>query len=137
MFEIVCCFLFFFKQKTAYEMRISDWSSDVCSSDLAVSAFRERSLEQLRLGSRVLPDLTTERFAATGMQRMSATELKSLQEEIRQRMEEAGYPGGGVDARAKVDRAIARTLVELDLPVGEMLRPDVWTWMSKIGRAHV
>src|SRR3546814_8478475 len=26
--------LFFFKQKTAYEMRISDWSSDVCSSDL-------------------------------------------------------------------------------------------------------
>src|SRR3546814_3338384 len=30
-------FLFFFKQKTAYEMRISDWSSDVCSSDLLVS----------------------------------------------------------------------------------------------------
>src|SRR3546814_3839232 len=28
--------LFFFKQKTAYEMRISDWSSDVCSSDLVV-----------------------------------------------------------------------------------------------------
>src|SRR3546814_2181215 len=31
----VVCFVFFFKQKTAYEMRISDWSSDVCSSDLA------------------------------------------------------------------------------------------------------
>src|SRR3546814_1593528 len=35
---ILCLFLqylfFFFKQKTAYEMRISDWSSDVCSSDL-------------------------------------------------------------------------------------------------------
>src|SRR3546814_5496872 len=32
-----CCLLcfFFFKQKTAYEMVISDWSSDVCSSDLA------------------------------------------------------------------------------------------------------
>src|SRR3546814_16710320 len=33
----MCCwthFVFFFKQKTAYEMRISDWSSDVCSSDL-------------------------------------------------------------------------------------------------------
>src|SRR3546814_6010495 len=29
-----CSFIFFFKQKTAYEMRISDWSSDVCSSDL-------------------------------------------------------------------------------------------------------
>src|SRR3546814_1765799 len=32
---MVCwLFFFFFKQKTAYEMRISDWSSDVCSSDL-------------------------------------------------------------------------------------------------------
>src|SRR3546814_4279337 len=29
-------FCFFFKQKTAYEMRISDWSSDVCSSDLTI-----------------------------------------------------------------------------------------------------
>src|SRR3546814_7589448 len=36
----MCCFclFFFFKQKTAYEMRISDWSSDVCSSDLAAFA---------------------------------------------------------------------------------------------------
>src|SRR3546814_4427909 len=37
MMLIVSCVLFivfFFKQKTAYEMRISDWSSDVCSSDL-------------------------------------------------------------------------------------------------------
>src|SRR3546814_5317560 len=41
-FELYCVFdlsdsmlfFFFFKQKTAYEMRISDWSSDVCSSDL-------------------------------------------------------------------------------------------------------
>src|SRR3546814_10765264 len=32
-FSVVC--FFFVKQKTAYEMRISDWSSDVCSSDLA------------------------------------------------------------------------------------------------------
>src|SRR3546814_8870185 len=30
----MCVIFFFFKQKTAYEMRISDWSSDVCSSDL-------------------------------------------------------------------------------------------------------
>src|SRR3546814_17948269 len=35
--SFLCCF-FFFKQKTAYEMRISDWSSDVCSSDLASDA---------------------------------------------------------------------------------------------------
>src|SRR3546814_4379049 len=31
---MLCVFFFFVKQKTAYEMRISDWSSDVCSSDL-------------------------------------------------------------------------------------------------------
>src|SRR3546814_2011940 len=33
-FRCLCLVFFFFKQKTAYEMRISDWSSDVCSSDL-------------------------------------------------------------------------------------------------------
>src|SRR3546814_17762588 len=35
---------FFFKQKTAYEMRISDWSSDVCSSDLRLRTRREYGL---------------------------------------------------------------------------------------------
>src|SRR3546814_8037352 len=34
--------MFFFKQKTAYEMRISDWSSDVCSSDLELPKFNKR-----------------------------------------------------------------------------------------------
>src|SRR3546814_5362524 len=48
-----CCF-FFFKQKTAYEMRISDWSSDVCSSDLGqdqhgVDAARRRRHDSQRL----------------------------------------------------------------------------------------
>src|SRR3546814_4162842 len=33
-YDVFFVFVFFFKQKTAYEMRISDWSSDVCSSDL-------------------------------------------------------------------------------------------------------
>src|SRR3546814_4443128 len=37
------CFFFFFKQKTAYEMRISDWSSDVCSSDLGAPHARFRT----------------------------------------------------------------------------------------------
>src|SRR3546814_4975784 len=41
----------FFKQKTAYEMRISDWSSDVCSSDLAggaIGAYQDRQEAELR-----------------------------------------------------------------------------------------
>src|SRR3546814_5278198 len=37
MCSLYCFGFFFFKQKTAYEMRISDWSSDVCSSDLLLS----------------------------------------------------------------------------------------------------
>src|SRR3546814_10296456 len=41
----VCLFFFlFFKQKTAYEMRISDWSSDVCSSDLVRERPRDSAL---------------------------------------------------------------------------------------------
>src|SRR3546814_4743681 len=38
------CFFLFFKQKTAYELRISDWSSDVCSSDLPMNP---ESIQQL------------------------------------------------------------------------------------------
>src|SRR3546814_8440504 len=45
-FYMLICF-FFFKQKTAYEMRISDWSSDVCSSDL-LSRLKEGCVTQLR-----------------------------------------------------------------------------------------
>ena len=36
---------FFFKQKTAYEIGTGDWSSDVCSSDLAVYQFKNNSFE--------------------------------------------------------------------------------------------
>src|SRR3546814_10893617 len=39
----MCPCIFFFKQKTAYEMRISDWSSDVCSSDLPQGTLYGRS----------------------------------------------------------------------------------------------
>src|SRR3546814_16004734 len=55
----LCVMFFFFKQKTAYEMRISDWSSDVCSSDLEDldGAARERkahrgAAERRRAGRR-------------------------------------------------------------------------------------
>src|SRR3546814_2306103 len=43
---ILCVLFFFFKQKTAYELRISDWSSDVCSSDLL--KFEAQSTTQLQ-----------------------------------------------------------------------------------------
>src|SRR3546814_3955948 len=52
---LLCCVFFFFKQKTAYEMRISDWSSDVCSSDLSGQAVR---------GARVAQGIAQDVFAS-------------------------------------------------------------------------
>src|SRR3546814_5060776 len=62
---------FFFKQKTAYEMRISDWSSDVCSSDLSGDhgdvadgrfTFRSRIDDVLRLGGFLVNPREIEEF---------------------------------------------------------------------------
>src|SRR3546814_8739684 len=55
------CFFFFVKQKTAYEMRISDWSSDVCSSDLPhighdTGPFQRRGCFEECVGGRKSPD---------------------------------------------------------------------------------
>src|SRR3546814_20283627 len=53
--------VFFFKQKTAYEMRISDWSSDVCSSDLEFAILLE-----FQAFDRVLADVDVEAAACGG-----------------------------------------------------------------------
>src|SRR3546814_8500448 len=54
--EVTLFVFFFFKQKTAYEMRMSDWSSDVCSSDLADLPGRQQTrlldVEQADQGGR-------------------------------------------------------------------------------------
>src|SRR3546814_3581486 len=70
---------FFFKQKTAYEMRISDWSSDVCSSDLAGADLA---------GQRHLGD------AGVAGQR-----LAGLGEALHHVEDAVGQPGLGVDLR--------------------------------------
>src|SRR3546814_15248108 len=53
--------LFFFKQKTAYEMRISDWSSDVCSSDLHCIQLARQGARHRR-GADVPGDMVVQRF---------------------------------------------------------------------------
>src|SRR3546814_3521865 len=63
---------FFFKQKTAYEMRISDWSSDVCSSDPHLAEFRRD--EPAEIGSRqrrgrIVERPVEERLIEDGQQR--------------------------------------------------------------------
>src|SRR3546814_12078515 len=50
-----CCF--FFKQKTAYEMRISDWSSDVCSSDLLRAVIERGEQERRATLDRMIPQM--------------------------------------------------------------------------------
>src|SRR3546814_3984333 len=73
------CVFFFFKQKTAYEMRISDWSSDVCSSDLSESAE-----QPLRHGRR--PHSRQEVFLGRGNAEPDKTKL--------QRGQRGGQPQG-------------------------------------------
>src|SRR3546814_5126081 len=63
MMYIRCCVFFFFKQKTAYEMRISDWSSDVCSSDLSAAT----ADGQMTLPSVSVPMPTAARLAAIAL----------------------------------------------------------------------
>src|SRR3546814_6903140 len=67
----MCFSFFFFKQKTAYEMRISDWSSDVCSSDLVNGALLSRAAVY------VLKSLNDDDLAAM-LDRAAATELGNL-----------------------------------------------------------
>src|SRR3546814_8030240 len=64
----ILCDVFFFKQKTAYEMRISDWSSDVCSSDLAFQRIGKRPVlfGQIAVEMRGAEDILRSRFAACG-----------------------------------------------------------------------
>src|SRR3546814_3850793 len=65
--QMLCVCFFFFKQKTAYEMRISDWSSDVCSSDLFVCWGSPGSpFHWMRSENDIGGQLAAEHFIATG-----------------------------------------------------------------------
>src|SRR3546814_8343130 len=67
--------IFFFKQKTAYEMRISDWSSDVCSSDLLSLVTDEGARDWLwEQGFSLVQDLSVQ-AEDTGDSTMMACEL--------------------------------------------------------------
>src|SRR3546814_7265658 len=75
-----CCVLFFFfKQKTAYEMRISDWSSDVCSSDLLALGGNVRKGEHgttVVYADRFVPDDEKKRARETGEDAQAVPFLK-------------------------------------------------------------
>src|SRR3546814_7049117 len=109
---VALMFFFFFKQKTAYEMRISDWSSDVCSSDLRPP--RQRGDDRPRAGRERARPWQIRGGARTrrACQRPAAGEHRAL----------AACPGP--DARGRSPAEAGR----LKAPAG---RP------TDIGRAHV
>src|SRR3546814_4345927 len=96
--DVVLGFLFF-KQKTAYEMRISDWSSDVCSSDLAdpvkettgeaLAALREAGIKVIMLtgDNRVTAEAIARRL---GIDDVEADVLPDQKSAVVQRLREQG-----------------------------------------------
>src|SRR3546814_2841311 len=116
----MCCTVaasgvFFFKQKTAYEMRISDWSSDVCSTDLAGRAAQRRNLLQPCRGQ--------------GADRGMAAPLQHGPTAQQPRLPPAGTGSGNT--------AIAGLRFRFAPPPAGNGGGDVNALTIKIGRAHV
>src|SRR3546814_2928886 len=89
---IMCCCFFFFKQKTSYVLRISDWSSDVCSSDLTAVlagdalhalAFDLLADEATHEDPFVRIELTAELARASGPHGMAGRQMMDLMAEER------------------------------------------------------
>src|SRR3546814_3342451 len=95
---------FFFKQKTAYEMRISDWSSDVCSSDVDVDRAESAGAARVDHGAGFLDALdAVDRLLHRRVEVLHA-EAGAVEAEFRH----AGDVGGRDEARVELDRDVAR-----------------------------
>src|SRR3546814_4138719 len=77
-------YIFFFKQKTAYEMRISDWSSDVCSSDL----FSRKSLPWLLVPALAIAAAATWFALDPGFRNSGSAQMTAASDEPDERSEE-------------------------------------------------
>src|SRR3546814_3195909 len=102
---VVVYFCFFFKQKTAYEMRISDWSSDVCSSDLRGEKGDEHAV----------PDGDA-RIGAGGAQLLGEAALEPERRELRDQFDDQHGEGETPDClrpvpAAEIGRASGRESV--------------------------
>src|SRR3546814_1972608 len=106
---------FFLKQKTAYEMRISDWSSDVCSSDLRLQPRQETAVEALE---------SAMRSAREEGRLRHATALADLRDGLLARL----TPRDALRAEADVEAVL--------MAMGSVTHPGPRVSL-KIGRAHV
>src|SRR3546814_5758636 len=97
--------MFFFKQKTAYEMRISDWSSDVCSSDLVAKAEAQLAVAKSKA------DAVRARFAA------NQKDIADLKAQIQAHAGDYLQVQGAVKESAGAFRAIAsESLISAQAP---------------------
>src|SRR3546814_2859565 len=103
--------IFFFKPKTAYEMRISDWSSDVCSSDLVITAVDQEKFLQAGVGN---PDFyrVCESYFPCGSPLENDAGLDMIRpggvERAKKMLADAGYDGTKVVLMQPTDRKSTR-----------------------------
>src|SRR3546814_3183043 len=133
VFLIHC--LFFFKQKTAYDMRISDWSSDVCSSDLKTTAAPPSCRTSLRFPECHcrLKLLRRRRFPIKLVKAQDPARKLSLRPQI---IWVDGLPMGQDMAEHSGHRARLRKRL-LDGGGAALLDHELLEYLLEIGRAHV
>src|SRR3546814_15875974 len=113
------CF-FFFKQKTAYEMRISDWSSDVCSSDLEVeTTLMARPMVARKLGYTISLESAAEQGIREGSLAVRPIEALRLERIVARSAEHAPPP-----AAPAVTQRPSTTLKERFPPPSSEMRPS-------------
>src|SRR3546814_3292954 len=96
------CFFLFFKQKTAYEMRISDWSSDVCSSDLTVGAAAQEGRE-MQSQSKILDDMAKLASSALGVAAGMRSEVEArFREQLERLLTQMDLEIGRASCRERV-----------------------------------
>src|SRR3546814_10471974 len=138
MYSLVFYF-FFFKQKTAYEMRISDWSSDVCSSDLTPS---RRTAARISPGS--AETMSSAALPGSGPVAETGQEIAGLRQRQADHVgigaDDLGDEGGGgaLDGiAASLAAPLAAGEVALQLLRREALHDARGGNQPQIGRAHV
>src|SRR3546814_1477908 len=138
---LYCAYVFFFKQKTAYEMRISDWSSDVCSSDLLERANQlapDQPVILNYLGYAQIERRQNIDEALALIQKASG--LKPDDPAIKDSLGWAHYVNGNVKKAIPVLEKAVQGAPD-DATVNEHLGDAYWTagrrFEAQIGRAHV
>src|SRR3546814_3223023 len=128
---VSCLCVFFFKQKTAYEMRISDWSSDVCSSDLIDPA------DVVALAASGFRSIVCNRPDGEEAGQPTAAAIAAAAEAHGLRFVHIPVMSGGIDEGDVA--TMARALADLPAPVLAYCRSGARSEQlaGKIGRAHV